>query len=491
VGNEEEPPLIGECWDTRQRYSRGETPSPAPAATTVGTPAAVADGFPFEGQSCWEFTAENGAAWSMNEDRPLITFEDSQNCGGDNSTRQQGSAECVLWLNTSHTLTINLSGHVENQNNGFDLGRVQVNGTEKVRIAGEGGLAGCVMIDRTATVDVPLSAGQHSIRFTGDTIDGLFHTDAFFECHLVFSPPLGTHAQEVIDGFLSGCFLDVEPPPPPPWPLPSIANRQDWLRFTQWIVDAYDSMVVLTASLQDYFGGTATINTVNNTSSLIPGTAIAYNAQQTVVIIPGTTNFQQIAMQGFDPIAGLTDFGDFSTAAIWASAYAAIDARIVASGAPSTTPILFAGHSYGGVVACLLGALYKQFQPARDVQVFTLGSPRPGDARLVALLDQCERIHLANHGDGITAVPPVTGELVGLLWLVGAIVYNIWTESAKPGMQSVLSIEGELTETNESQLDYALLYEWVVLTLGSLAIPEQTAHFSAEYLRRIKLLLRR
>lgn len=101
-------------------------------------------------------------------------YEDSTNCNGANGSRQIGQISCCVYLSAPSTLELTVSGNVENQQAGFDVGRINVAGVQ-VEIQGVNAGQGCAMVQKTATKTVSLPAGQHVYTLSADTVDGAFH----------------------------------------------------------------------------------------------------------------------------------------------------------------------------------------------------------------------------------------------------------------------------------------------------------------------------
>lgn len=481
------PCPLGESFTAKQTYSNGATPNPYPSAIHVGQLEAIANGENFEGLGCWSFTAENGASWERIGNGIAIDFEDSANCGGDNPDRQFGSATAKLVTNERRDMTVRLSGLVEQQNSGFDVGQFLLDGLTIATIEGQNDGLGCVMGNQSITVTVPLEPGTYDIEFTGDTIDGRYHVDCSLECELSFEPPFDEPDFE--NGFNSLCFLPLIPPPPPEFknPEPDVWDRDSQQLFARMLLAAYDDQAAGEQLLRSYLGSGAVITSVPNSVSEIPGSQIAVTPELSVVVIPGTSNFEQLAFQVIYAGNGLTNFGDYSTNQLWKSAYDVINGRINAAGAPPTKPILLVGHSYGGAVAAILAARYSTFQPDRLVYLVTFGMPRPGDARLTGQLVNVQRAHLANTGDFVTGVPPIFSETEGLSWVLPDSLREQWSRSSRAGRQIVMDENGNQVHENASQFSFLMLTLLIPDIILALPAPPSLPHLIGEYIRRLEL----
>lgn len=480
---------MGEVTAAKQRYSRGNPPELFPDAILLGSADCVRAGENVEGILPWSLAENRVEQWGRITDGLAFKFNAGINCSGTEQFGQAGDAFTTVVLSAPRRVRITLAGRFTRAigDNGITLASTASVGSCSLTGPQDG--SACDMTDLSQIFELVLQPGPAEWHL--QTIDTTNSLDATGFASIVVEWPDGEpgNTNEYVDGFDARCYLPPLMPVLPPSPRPDPYSRRDWLRFCEFIVLTYDDMTAAAAAVQAYFGGTATIATVDNTASVIPGSLIAWNADFSVVIIPGTTNFQQICLQVLDPGIGLVNWGAYSAPTIWQAAYAAIQLRIAATGVDPTGPIFIAGHSYGGAVATLLAANYRLFNSTRDVRLFTIGAPRAGDSRLATILNTVNRVHLANSNDGVTGIPPVAGELTGLSWVLPTLLYNQWTASSKMGEQLALNPAGQVIATDDSQLNYAALVDLIIEIVNSLAIPPYVAHFAAEYVRRIKLNL--
>jgi pimeloyl-ACP methyl ester carboxylesterase len=490
TSSERDPePVLGETSEARQRYTRGDGPAPFPDPILIGSPECLLDGERVQGLTPWKLAKARVDQWQPIADGLLFSFNAGVNCGGTEQFGQAGEATLKIHLNAPRRVRLVMVGRFTRAVGQCQIELISKSGWFTAAIAGPQDGSCCEMVDVSHTFDVTLPAGSDV--WTLQAVDGTNCIDNTALASLAIEWPDGEpgNLAEFLDGFDTRCYLPPAIPDSLPEPNPNPYDTREWLRFSEFIVETYADMTVAAASVQAYFKGTALIDTVDNTGSIIPGSLIAWNSDMAVVLIPGTTNFQQICLQVLDPGVGLVDWGAYSAPTIWQSAYAAIQTRIAASGVDPTGPIFIAGHSYGGAVATLLAANYILFNPSRDVRLFTIGAPRAGDYRLFQCLAGIKRIHLANKNDGVTGIPAVAGELTGLSWVLPTLLYNQWTESHKMGAQVALNLDGSIEWTDDTQLNFAALIDLIIEIVNSLAIPPYVSHFSAEYVRRLKLNL--
>lgn len=138
----------------------------------------------------------------------------------------------------------------------------------------------------------------------------------------------------------------------------------------------------------------------------INGAVIATNNDFTIIAMPGSTNAGQWLAQIMSFTGPPLNFGRYGTTQFWENAANAQMTRLQTLGDGPTKPILVAGHSYGGAVACVLAAKLLIANPGRDVRLLTFGSPKPGDIRLRELMSRSIRLHFANPLDPVPVCPP-------------------------------------------------------------------------------------
>jgi len=139
----------------------------------------------------WELTLDNPCStesWTVsNQGRTLrFDFVDSVNCGGTCDSEQSG--EAVLQIpagECARTLTFDVSGVVENENSGFDVANVFLNGVPIMQAEGKELGQQCVMGEPTINYpegqSVTLAANESYTLFVKvDSMDPNYHVDAFY-----------------------------------------------------------------------------------------------------------------------------------------------------------------------------------------------------------------------------------------------------------------------------------------------------------------------
>lgn len=286
-------------------------------------------------------------------------------------------------------------------------------------------------------------------------------------------------------GWPLDCFALNPPassPPPPPLDLldchvqAAMANIQELL----YQGDGFAAAVALLALVPG-----ATITRVPNSASVTPGSLIAVRGDQTTIVVSGTTNFQQWALQAMFGAAGAFDYGMYSALALWHDASTVVLDRILVAGASTTGPIRLVGHSYGGAVASIMAARYRLGIAARDMQLLTFGCPHPGDSRLASILDDVTSVHLSNHDDPVTYIPPSGPALALIAWMIPTVVQNRWGVYHPPPGRVRLSETGVRSAVSEPESVYPFLFRLVTAYLASQQPEAIYAHNMWEYSRRI------
>jgi Lipase (class 3) len=205
-----------------------------------------------------------------------------------------------------------------------------------------------------------------------------------------------------------------------------------------------------------------------------------------VLVLAGTDNaLQWIAQVHFGALPPL-QLGGFATNPIWHIVSSLILNKMLPFNIPVTQPFLIVGHSMGGAVGSVTAVRLRQGQPGRTIELLTLGSPRPGDAALVAILRTVRVASLANEGDPVVSIPTNLGEMPAPLRAIVFLRYPpgsaLWVY---PPNRFRVSWNGTVTPgaaqpgPTQALLDILL---WS-LTLGN--FPDLSAHLPDEYKRRL------
>jgi hypothetical protein len=148
---------------------------------------AVASGHNGTERSYTHTTIPSGGLWSYSQDgySLRIDWEDSSNCGGNNSNIQETTANVSITASQEEPIYINWRGIAEKHDTGFESVAVLIDGNLIGEATSPGGQQGCEMGEIISTNNYPdgytLTPGQHNITIIGNTGDGQYHRDAYYE----------------------------------------------------------------------------------------------------------------------------------------------------------------------------------------------------------------------------------------------------------------------------------------------------------------------
>lgn len=433
---------LGEVQDSRYGWFNGALPAIVPDAVRIGSLDCIRVGEQVECVSAPELTADDGAEWSEVGDGLRLSFEDSLNCGGSNDSPQFGRAVIRLHLLDDHSLICNLSGRTERQNADFDVGRIVVDGNVVAQISGTGEQLGCMMGDHSTAVTVQVGRGDHVVELIGNTVDGLYHVGAYFDFQITLDPPPRENTNTFQEGFDRRCFLPTIPPHGSEPVFPDVFDRDHQLVFAQALELQYTDGAAAQNKLDSLLGTFLKAYRRPNDTTAQPGLNFAEYDRVNVVMISGTTNDLQWALHGMGIALGPRRFAQYSTSAFWVEQQQIMQRQLFAFQFDLSKPFLFIGHSYGAVLATLSVADYLLAAPARDIQLFTCGMPRPGDPRLARILRFARSCHMARVDDPVPGLPPNTADLAPLFGLIPQSFYRAWSAWESPPGCYILHEDG-------------------------------------------------
>ena len=280
------------------------------------------------------------------------------------------------------------------------------------------------------------------------------------------------------------------------YPLACYANAQPGvfdiqcceiaLRFAQVLLFAYSDIPLAHALFQNFVGLDWTVTDQPEVVDSIPTTIIGLGPNRVaIVVITGTTNFQQLALQGLYATIGLTNYGQYSTYALWEGGARTIMERLATATGGAFNEIYFVGHSLGGAVAQLLGAKMHAGRPDVRVNILTYGMPVAGDSRVNDAVDGTNFIHWKGIDDPVPGLPPQGADLVSMFdFIVGAEREKFLTlESARH--RFVIDDGGVVFEDDSNTLPFSTQDALMQLIIGGMATPAFDEHLMATYYRRL------
>lgn len=288
-------------------------------------------------------------------------------------------------------------------------------------------------------------------------------------------------------GFPDACYVQVGTSVRQATDFLDIESREGQ-RFGAELLDSlYTDDTVAAAELLAYLGPGASVASVPNTASVIPGTVIGVRGDYCVVVIAGTTNFFQAATYSLTSGLGPVNCGDFSTNATWWLGAESVQNRVLAAGPNPAGRILLIGHSYGGAIATILAGQYLAHNPTRPVDLLTYGAPKLGDERLNVLLRRGRLIRMADVGDPVPSMPPALPSSLQYFSALGGTVLANWAAFLQPLGQRVIDELGVVAENEDTTLSWAYMAAIVASLGGGPALTQPFAHSIAAYLLRLSL----
>lgn len=298
--------------------------------------------------------------------------------------------------------------------------------------------------------------------------------------------PLPVIDRDTQSGWDSRCYQLASGPQEPYIPPIDIEDCHWQQRLIQAIDILYSAGGSAAVVYLQGFLPTATYVSADNNESTVPGFVLIIDGTRVAVLIAGTTNFQQWAGQGMTSVNGLVDYGSFSTLAFWYLNAQRLLGRISTHITFSPSYLIFAGHSYGGVLACLLAARSRLAAPTRRIGCVTYGCPKPGDQRLQNILDTVDQLHFVNVDDAVTFMPPSRIDLGNYAALVPTVVQERWFNYVRNVRNVQLDLAGNRTVSPLPESMFSLMYRLVTQYLTGQPLEVIVSHFSAEYARRIR-----
>ncbi len=291
----------------------------------------------------------------------------------------------------------------------------------------------------------------------------------------------------IINGFPPDCFTKVQLADPA-WQDASAIEQcpvqRVWARVLVW--QYADDETSITNFLRLWLGDNFTITHVPETL-VFPRLTILVAPKWTVVVADGTRSFQQLALQAWSSLTFPMSFGGFSTAEFWYDASQYIHSHLVAAGMNAIAPILFVGHSYGAAAVSVLAATYRFANAMRTIVLLTFGIPKPGDSRLVDLMDSCRQVHVQNDTDLVCILPPDQQTKLLLSAIVGNAVLSLWIGWERTSLPFRMDASGRITRAYVELPDLVTLAGYVVQAINGIPLATIIGHRMTEYMNRIQL----
>jgi len=242
----------------------------------------------------------------------------------------------------------------------------------------------------------------------------------------------------------------------------------------------------VTTFFEAWLGAGVTV-THYDVNGILPSMVFVQSATYVIVVISGTTQFQQLALQGFTGLQGPVDMGGFGTGTLWFNLGTYIAEKLLEIGVSDPLPILFAGHSYGGAGAATLAVRMRQAHAKRQIKLLTFGMPKPGDSRFVNTLALCECVHVHNTKDIVSQVPPSALQSVWFPLLIGNVLAASWNQWEYPAQWIIQEENGDHQDDVLPSLLFDTLLPLVINAVLLQPITPIEPHTIAAYIRRMQL----
>jgi pimeloyl-ACP methyl ester carboxylesterase len=212
--------------------------------------------------------------------------------------------------------------------------------------------------------------------------------------------------------------------------------------------------------------------------------AVIDSPAYTLVILSGTENEWQFAMQATSGFLGPQETPTLKTMQFWSNTATVISERLTDLGIPNDRRLFMAGHSYGAAVAAIVLVRIRSATPDRELKLLTFGCPKVSDDDGYQLIDAIEHTHVVNHGD---FVPQFPISRVQSDWFPALIPLNIatnWNRWGQP--QAVLLQDAFGTKEWDSlpALTHDILLPLVIRIMLGLPLDIVDVHLQQAYTNR-------
>lgn len=260
-----------------------------------------------------------------------------------------------------------------------------------------------------------------------------------------------------------------------------------WAYSAALILDAqYNDMAAAKDLARGFFGEDFTLHDYPVENTIYPNTLIALDVETCFVFVTGTTNFQQLALQGLYFGLGPQDKGSFSCSNLYWDAADKILQRMNDAGAFSCKRFVFAGHSYGGAICCVAAVKKRLANQDLQVEIVTFGCPKPGDERLALQLRTVPGYHYANHGDPIPFTPPQGTLFDTIRSILGPAAWFNWTKFVRPDVIATITEDHKIIFEDAADFDDSAEFLIATAVAANEVVPFFDDHAMHEYTLAIK-----
>lgn len=290
---------------------------------------------------------------------------------------------------------------------------------------------------------------------------------------------------ETFDGIIDACIIKQNPEDVL-WSKLSDYNNCNVQRMYTFVIMAIanDDENAIRSVLTAFLGVGPAI-AYHPSNGVFNGVVTVTSATWQLVIINGTENAQQFALQAFVVPLGPLNFGGFSTSPFWYAASDSVVGKMLADGQTAAMRLMIVGHSYGAVVGLICAARNRQADVGRKINFLTFGCPKIGDRRLVELVESCAGLNIANEGDIVTILPPDRYLLAPLIPLFPLLPLYLWQEWERPKPQVLLRPDGSMEANLPTPMDTVTILALVTQMLAMGELDPVVPHYTITYNGRL------
>lgn len=298
--------------------------------------------------------------------------------------------------------------------------------------------------------------------------------------------PVAPPAPVLIDGIDSRCFLS---------PAAEIFNALCALdapaaqaAYARMVELVYQEDFATLGNALNLLTGETPVTMNAGSGPIIPAWQFArFPSGPQLLLISGTTSYQQFALQAFTSLIGPANYGAYGTLFTWNNTASSVFELLKAFLADPDKPLLIVGHSYGAAVASLMAARMRLANPTREICLLTFGCPKPGDTRLVDVLQSVRHLTLATDGDLICTLPPNALELFPFSILLPPGLAALWSAFVRYPSYLQIAADGSTITGAPPFMDYPLLLPLLAAVLAGDPIAPINVHDILEYRKRLKV----
>jgi len=290
------------------------------------------------------------------------------------------------------------------------------------------------------------------------------------------------------DGFDTRCYTENGVLPLPLFTIFDVAARTDQVFLANVLRLLFSDPATALATLTITLDPATTITVLPATGVRGRATLCAVGPVFDLVLCEGTTNNLELLEQVVGANVPMLDLG-FAAVNLVQNAWR-IDLldHMAAAGVNGTRPIVFAGHSLGGVLCSIIAVQTRLTHPSLDLQLLTFGMPKPGDVRMRFWLQSFKGVHIGNRGDAVPELPPGLPESLVLLPILLPGQLALFNLYRRPHNTLVLEEDGRVVAGDGEQAGIIWLRRMVEDLIGG-SLPDLPAvHAMEEYSRRLELL---